>query len=124
MNHLAFGMRTIFFRSVVLSMMICLLFVTTSNSHISICITLNCGSVNVCTFMDGCIFASTMFSFLASIYVACASIDYYSTTSFSSDFSMNTRSTNVVLSHVCKVAHHHFLLRHKNSTINVPFWFI
>jgi hypothetical protein len=119
MNHSTFGMRITFSRIVALSMMVCLLFVATSYSHILISITLNYASINVCIFMDGSTSTSTMSSSLASIYITCVNIDCYSTTSFSSNSSMNTISTYVVLGHVCEFAHQCFLLLCKNSTTDV-----
>jgi hypothetical protein len=72
--------------------------------------------------VDGCTFVPTMSSSLASIYIACASIDCHSTTSFSFDSSI--KSIDVVLGHVYKLTHQHFLLLHKNSITDVLFWSI
>ncbi len=116
-NHLTFRMQIFFSKCVALSMMVRLLFVATFNSHILISITFNCAFINVCTFVDGCIFVPTMSSSLASIYIACASIDCHSTTSFSFDSSI--KSIDVVLGHVYKLTHQHFLLLHKNSITDV-----
>jgi hypothetical protein len=44
-------------------MMVRLLFVAASNSHILISIALSCASINAYTFVDGCTFASTMYFF-------------------------------------------------------------
>jgi hypothetical protein len=67
-------------------------------------------------FVDSCSFAS-----LASFYIVYASTKCYSTTSSSSNFSMNIESTNVVSSFICSFAcqcFFHFCAK-KNSTINV-----
>ncbi len=114
---------------VVLSKITRLFFATVSNSCLSISITLRCASTityifmdfytSTCVFVDSCNYASTMFSSLGFLCVICASIKCCSTTSSSSDFSMNTRFTDVVLGHVCSLAHQHLLLLCKNSITNV-----
>jgi hypothetical protein len=83
-----------------MSMISCILFVATSDSCTLISIAFNCVYVIAYTFVDGCIFPSMMFSSFASIYVVYASTNYCSTTSFSSNSSMNTKPTYVALSHV------------------------
>ncbi len=63
-------------------------------------------------------------SFLVSVCAACASTNCCSTTLFSSNFSMNIKSTNFVLGHVCAFACQCLLLMCKNSTSDVPIWSI
>jgi hypothetical protein len=60
-----------------------------------------------------------MFSSLTSFCTICASTNCYSTTSSYSDFSMNTKSTNVAPSMVCSFAHQCLLLLHKNLIVDV-----
>jgi hypothetical protein len=112
------------YRNVVISMIVCLFFSTTSSSFILISIAFNCASIDTCTFVDGCTFTSTMFSSHAFIYIAYASIDYFSITSSSNSW-MNTRYTDVVLGPICSFACQLFLLlMHKNSTIDGPILYI
>ncbi len=118
-----------FSRSVVVSMIARLLFATTSDSHLSIFIGLCCPFAitytsmdyytATYTFVDGCIFAPTMFSSLTSVCAIYASTKCYSTTLSSSNFSMNIGSTNVIPSLVYFLARQPLLLMHKNSTANV-----
>lgn len=112
------------YRNVVISMIVCLFFSTTSSSFILISIAFNCASIDTCTFVDGCTFTSTMFSSHAFIYIAYASIDYFSITSSSNSW-MNTRYTDVVLGPICSfVCQLFLLLMHKNSTIDGPILYI
>jgi len=98
-------MRIPLSKNVTLSMMVHLLFVATSDLHISISITFSCVFINAYTFVDGYIVASTTSSSPSSICAAYASIDYCSTASFSSNFSMNIGSINVAHDPVCTLAH-------------------
>ncbi len=113
-----------FCRSVILSRIACLLFVTTFNSCLSISIAFHRTSTIVCTSVDCCISASTTFSSPTSICIIYASTKYYSIASSSSDSSMNTRSTNVVPGPVCYLTHQLLLLLHKNSIVDVPLLYI
>jgi hypothetical protein len=92
-----------------------LLFITTSNSRLSISIALCYAFAIASTFVDCCISTSTMLSSLASVFVIYASTKCYSTTSSSSNSSMNIRSTNVIPSHVYSLARQPLLLLRKNS---------
>jgi hypothetical protein len=74
--------------------------------------------IATCTFVDGCIYASTMFSSLASIYIVCASTKCFSTTS-SANSSMNIGSTNVIPSLVYSLTCQPLLLMRKNSIVDV-----
>ncbi len=129
MNCSRFGILIPFSKSVALSMIAHLRFITTSNSHLSISIALcyafaiastfvDC-CISTCTSMDGCISASTMLSSLASVFVIYASTKCYSTTSSSSNSSMNIRSTNVIPSHVYSLARQPFYFCTKTQTADV-----
>ncbi len=75
---------------------------------------------STCTYVDGCIFASTTLSSHASFYVVYAFTKCYSITSSSSNSSMNTKSTNVAPSLICFLAHQCRLLLCKKSIAYVP----
>jgi len=115
MNCSRFGILIPFSKSVALSMIAHLLFITTSNSRLSISIALCYAFAIASTFVDCCISTSTMLSSLASVFVIYASTKCYSTTSSSSNSSMNIRSTNVIPSHVYSLARQPLLLLRKNS---------
>ncbi len=113
MNQSRFEILIPFSKSVVLSKIACLLFMTISNSHLSISITLCCASTIICTYVDCCTStctsvdgytsASTMFSSLASICEVCVSTKCCSTSLSSSNSSMNIGSINVVSGFVCSL---------------------
>jgi hypothetical protein len=113
-----------------MSRIMCLLFTTTFDSHLSISITLQFAFAITYTYVDCCIStytlvdgytsASTTFSSPMSVFVICASTKCYSTTLSSSDFSMNIKSIIVALGPICSLAHQCLLLLHKNTTSNVP----
>ncbi len=89
MNRSRYRILIPFSRSVALSRITRLFFAIASDSCFSISITLHCASTIICTSMDyytsiytsmnGCTFASTMFSSPTSIYIVCASTKCYST---------------------------------------------
>jgi hypothetical protein len=107
-----------------LSMIACLLFTTIFDSHLfdlhrpslyfAITYTSMDYYISTCTSMDSCIFASTMFSSLASFCTT-----YASTTSSSSNSSMNTRSIDVAPCHVRSLACQCYLFLCKNSIADV-----
>ncbi len=111
-----------------------LLFTIASDSRLLISITLRCAStiaytfLDCCTstyiFMDGCTFTWMTFSSLALFYLVYASTKCCSTTSYSSNFSMNTKSTNVAPGFVRSLTRQCLLLLLKNSTADVPVVFI
>ncbi len=103
-----------------MSMITPLLFVATFDSCTLISITLSCVYVIAYTFVDGCTSASMMFSSFTSIYVVYVSTNYCSTTSSSSNSSMNTKPIDVTPSHVYSLTHQRLLLLCKNLTSNVP----
>jgi hypothetical protein len=129
MNRPRFGILIPFSKSVILSRITYFLFTTTSNSCLSISIALcrafaiACTSVvwytSTYTFLDGCTSASTTFFPPMSFYVVYASTKCYSIASFSSNSSMNTKSTNVVHGPVYFLARQLIIRLHKNSTTNV-----
>ncbi len=124
MNHSRSKMWIFFSKNVVLSMMVHLFFAKAFDSNISISIAPSCASINAYTCVDDCTFTMTMLSSLASICTIYASTNYYSTALSSSDSSMNTQSINVALGFVYALTHQCLLLLRKNSTIDVPIWFI
>ncbi len=125
MNRSGSGILIPFSRSVALSIIMHLLFATTSDSRLSISIAfccvfaIACTSMDCCTstytYVDNCSSTSTTFSSLASFCVVCASAKCYSTTLLSFDSSMNIGSIDIVYSFACQC----FMLMHKNSSTNV-----
>ncbi len=114
-------MQTPLSRSMVLSIMVAHLFASIAlGAFILICIAFHCTFVNVYTFVDGCTLTLVMSSSLVPFCVICASTNCCSTTLFSFDFSMYTKSTDVALGLVCSLALQPFLCLHKNSTLDVP----
>jgi hypothetical protein len=110
-------------------MMVAHLFTSiTPSTLISISSTVGCTPINIYTSIDGCTPTSNMLSSFASFYIACASIDYYSTPSSSSNSSMYTRSIDVILGHACSLELQPLICLCKNSTIDVLilyiFWII
>ncbi len=81
-----------------------------------------------CTFVDSCFSFAPMFSSLALFYIIYASTIDCSPTSSSSNFSMHTRSIDVILGLVYFLTRSYCLLLRKNSTANVlivfMFWII
>ncbi len=130
MNHLGSRILIPFFRSVALSRIMHLLFATTFASHCYISIALHCAFAIVCTslaccifnytFMDRCSSFVTTFSSLASFCIVFSSTKCCSSTSFSFDSSIRTRSTNVTLGPVYFLACQCCLLLRKISTKDVP----
>ncbi len=130
MNCLRFGILISFSISVALFNIVLLFFTTTSESCLSISIALRCASTISCTFVayctstctdvDTCSSTSTTFSSLASFCTIYASKKCYSTTSSSSNFSMNIRSIDVALGPLCSFTCQCLLLLRKNSIIVVP----
>ncbi len=130
MNRSRFGIQIPFSRSVTLSMIMRLLFIATSNSHLSISIALHCVYGIAYTYVDCCTSTHTSvdaytstsmtFSSLAWVYIIYASTNYYSISSSSSDSSMNIKFTNVVPGLIYCLVCQHFMLLCKNSTTNVP----
>jgi hypothetical protein len=109
-------------RSVAMSMIVArILTFVALGALILISIAFDCTSINVCTSIDGYIIASAMSSSFASFYTACASTNYYSTTSFSPDFSMYTRSIDIVAhGPTCSLTLQLLLHLCKNLIIDAP----
>jgi hypothetical protein len=101
-----------------------LLFTIASNSRLSISITLCCASTITCTSMDCCTSTSTTFSSPTSVYPVYASTKLYSTTSSSSNSSMNIGSIDVALGPIYFLARQLLLLMRKNSTIDVQVLYV
>jgi len=119
MNHLGFEILIPFSRSVAQSRIARLLFTIGFDSRLSISIALRCVFAITYTSMDGYTSTSTMFSFLASICIICASTNCCSTTLSSFDSSMNTSSIDVALHPTCYLVCQFLLLLHRNSITNV-----
>jgi hypothetical protein len=126
MNRSRSKILIFFSKSIALSSIMCFFFATTSNSHlyVSIAYTFVAYYIFTSIFSDGCFFASTTFSSLASLCIIYASTKCCSITSFSFDSLMNIGSINVAPSHVCSITCQRPLLLHKNSTSNVPSLYI
>jgi hypothetical protein len=115
-------------------MISCLFFVIVSNSCFSISITLCCVSTIAYTFVDCCTFTYTSidrytstsitFSSPTSFCVVYSSIKCSSTTSSSSDFSLNTGFNNLARGPICSLAHQLFLFLCKNLIVDVPILYI
>jgi hypothetical protein len=127
-------MRIPLSRSVVLSMITHLLYSKALGILRLISIALGCTSINACTYVNGYISTSMMFSSLASVYIACAStycysfvstyfacasIDYCYVAFSSFDYLMNIESTNVTPSPSCSFARQLFQRLCKNSIVDV-----
>ncbi len=117
-------------RNVTLFRIAHLIFVRAFNSHLSISIALHCAFaiaynsmdcyISTNTFINGYTSTSMTFSSLVSFCIVYAFTKCCSTTSSSSDSSMNIEPTNVTPCPICFFAHQCLLLPCKNSTTNVP----
>ncbi len=134
MNRLRSRILIPFSINVVFSKITHLFFARTSDSRLSISITLWYASTISYTFMDCCnstftfvdsySFASTTFPSPMSLYVVYASTNFCSTSSSSFDSSMNIGSIDVAFGLVYPLAHQRLLLLRINSTIDDSIIFI
>ncbi len=125
MNCLGSRILIPFSKNVAMSKIMCLLFNTPFASCYSIYITLRYAFSIVCTYVVCCTFNCTSMDSYSSFTTTFSSFAFFCiikwcfSTSFSSNFSMHTGSTDVAHSLVYFHTHQCCLLLHKNSTANV-----